>query len=228
VSRAKNVAFGPSHGITLVMFLLTLSATANMPVVSFWALYHLNRSKKECADVIQDYRRVANAAKAEDGRMFFNRHDYHDLKMMDNTVKECVRMHQGVIHLGNVLRGIHKDQLVHGFLLEKGSILCLPTHQYFNEQWYKNPHQFNPDRWNDAKWVESLPRFTFSPFGVCAPQLFSFVFCVFFYVCVFLVCVCVCSVDVLYVCLFVCYILVCMCTCVTNTSTQRTHSSLSV
>eukprot|EP00013_Stygamoeba_regulata_P022363 CAMPEP_0177650608 /NCGR_PEP_ID=MMETSP0447-20121125/12041_1 /TAXON_ID=0 /ORGANISM="Stygamoeba regulata, Strain BSH-02190019" /LENGTH=516 /DNA_ID=CAMNT_0019153505 /DNA_START=66 /DNA_END=1616 /DNA_ORIENTATION=- len=167
VSRANDVTFGPSHGITLVMFLLTLSATANMPVVSFWALYHLNRNKKACADVIQDYRRVANAARAE-GRSLFNRHDYHELKVMDNTVKESVRMHQGVIHLGNVLRAIHKDQEVGGYVLEKGSILCLPTHQYFDERWYKHPHEFDPDRWNDSQWVESLPRFTFTPFGAGA------------------------------------------------------------
>jgi cytochrome P450 len=171
-SKVADIPGGPPRGVTIICFLLLITATANAPLTCFWVLYELLRNPGclRRARAEQDEVRAAIVADGldpdTDPAAFTNRY-FMKMSYMDYCIFEAIRLYQGPLHAGNVLRGIHVPQQVGKFVLPAGDLLAVGTDRYRDAALFERPDEFVPERWADTEFRATVYRdfYRFSPFG---------------------------------------------------------------
>ncbi|KAL4456121.1 hypothetical protein ABPG74_014082 [Tetrahymena malaccensis] len=119
-------------------------------------LYHLSHNQNFQTKLRSEIKSIINN---------FEELNYDNLNQMNYlqcVIKESLRIHPPAV--GVLPRVCIKDHKVGQIEMKKG--MLMDTHfigVLNNPKYYDNPQDFNPDRWNDSKKMESAP---FSPFGI--------------------------------------------------------------
>lgn len=86
--------------------------------------------------------------------------DINQMTYLDLYIKECQRLYTIVPLTG---RQVHTDTKIGNYLCPKGSVLWINNYAMANdEEYFENPHEFNPDRFLDK---ECCKKYAYLPFG---------------------------------------------------------------
>jgi cytochrome P450 len=89
--------------------------------------------------------------------------DYSNLVLTRNIFKETLRLYPPS---WTFAREANQDVDIQGYHFPKGSVVSsLMYIMHRNGNYFKNPNEFMPQRWDDTEEVKALPRFAYFPFG---------------------------------------------------------------
>ncbi len=89
--------------------------------------------------------------------------DLPGLKYVECVVKEALRLYPPT---WMVVRDVVADCEMHGYLFEKGQKVLSSTYVVQrNPRFFQEPERFLPERWLDETIVNSLPKYSYFPFG---------------------------------------------------------------
>ena len=130
-----------------------------------WTLYILSISKKEQEKAYNEIMEVV-------GENDFNVQNLKELKYLGNIFKESLRLYPPV---GFFARSVKEDTKIQNKLVKEGSgIVVAPWLIQRHSDYWENPHEFDPERFNDKK---QIVKDTYMPFGmgerICIGQAFA-------------------------------------------------------
>ena len=88
--------------------------------------------------------------------------DLTKFKYVEKVIRESLRIYPTVWSIGRI---VEEDYLIDKYTIPKGSSIIMSQYviQHDN-RFYKDPHEFNPERWTD-EFKRSIPKFSYFPFG---------------------------------------------------------------
>ncbi len=88
--------------------------------------------------------------------------DIPKLQYTEKVLRESMRLYPPVWTIG---RRVENDYSVGEYTIPAGSSILMSQYvMHHNPRYYKEPYQFNPDRWTE-EFKSRLPRFCYFPFG---------------------------------------------------------------
>ncbi|XP_054706842.1 LOW QUALITY PROTEIN: uncharacterized protein LOC129216650 [Uloborus diversus] len=120
-------------------------------------LYHLakNPDKQE-----RLYQEVMSVLPSEEQKM--TPKTFAEMRYLKCCMKESQRLHPVV---GGSVRVLDHDVVMNGYRIPAGTMIGVGLQEiYRTEKYYKNPNQFNPERWLEKD--ENFNPFAFLPFGL--------------------------------------------------------------
>jgi sterol 14alpha-demethylase len=84
------------------------------------------------------------------------------MPLLENVIKEALRLHPPLIFL---IRQLKQDLYYKNYVVKAGNYVCTSPHvSHFLPELFSNPHQFDPDRYNNERQEDATP-FSWIPFG---------------------------------------------------------------
>jgi len=120
-----------------------------------WTLYLLSQHSEVEEKIVEEVKNVL-------GGRLPGYEDVNNLKKIQNTVKESLRMYPPA---WVITRRVIEDYQVRGYTIPSGADIYMSQYVvHYDSRFFKDPEKFNPDRWDDPG-IKSLPRFAYFPFG---------------------------------------------------------------
>lgn len=155
------------HDHLITMLIAGQETTANALT---WTIYFLSQNPQIEKKVIQEiYSVVIENSQIDktkkmnnDNNITFSIKDLPKLKYVEQVFREAMRLYSPVWSIGRIVK---ENYNVGENTIPKDSALFMSQYvMHRDPRFYKDPEQFNPDRWtNDFK--IHLPRFAYFPFG---------------------------------------------------------------
>jgi Cytochrome P450 len=148
----------------LTLFMAGHETTANTLV---WALHYLDRTPEVLENLHAEVDSVLNGRAPALA-------DLHNLPYTLMVIKETMRIEPTV---AIIPRALLEDVELAGYRLEKDSVVFIPPYiVHRDSRWWKNPEQFDPNRFSEANEL-AIPKYAYLPFGggprICIGNHFS-------------------------------------------------------
>lgn len=150
----------------VTMLIAGHETTANALTWTFYLLSQNPQIKKkvfqEIDSVIENNQKDKNKTSNDNNNITFSIKDLPKLKYVEQVFRESMRLYPPVWSIGRIVK---EDYDLGEYTIPKDSGIFMSQYvMHRDPRFYKDPEQFNPDRWtNDFKM--HLPRFAYFPFG---------------------------------------------------------------